>query len=119
MGQAAHAPVADVRKASHNGRMACDTHSERYSAIIDASVTSKELLFSRITDTAYLGYSSFSGWDGFRDLFWSRLELSDIVLDIDNRDLSALPAQDRSIWLELLNELRAEFPVKLRLVTTA
>jgi hypothetical protein len=98
--------------------MASGTQSERYSVSIDASVTSKELLFSRITDTAYLGYSSFSGWDGFRDMFWSRLELSDIVLDINNRDLSALPAQDRSIWLELLSELRAEFPAKLRLETT-
>ena len=108
-------PVADAQKALHNDRMVCGTHSERYSVIIDASVASKELLFSRITDTAYLGYCSFSGWDSFRDMFWSRLELSEIVLDIDNRDLSALPPQDRSIWLELLSDLRAEFPAKLHL----
>jgi len=99
--------------------MAFNTRTERYSVSIDSSVTSRDLLFRRIADTAYLGFSSFSGWDGFRDMFWSRLEDSEIVLEIDNRDLSSLPERDRLIWIELLGELRAEFPAKLRLATTA
>jgi hypothetical protein len=99
--------------------MASETLTERYSVSIDSSVTSKDLLFSRITDVTYLGYSSFGGWDSFRDMFWSRFEDSNIVVEIDNRDLSSLPERDRSIWIDLLGELRAEFPAKLRLVTAA
>lgn len=99
--------------------MASDTGTERYSVIIDSSVTSRKLLFSRITDTAYLGYSTFSGWDGFRDMLWSRLEDGNIVLRVENKDLASLPDRDRSIWIKLLIELRAEFPTKLRLVTMA
>jgi hypothetical protein len=103
----------------HDGYMAPDTRTERYSVSIDSSVVSKELLFSRITGTAYLGYSSFSGWDGFRDMFWSRLEDGDIVVEIDNRNLSSLPERDQLNWIELLHELRAEFPEKLRLISAA
>jgi hypothetical protein len=90
--------------------------AECYRVTIDASVTSKDLLFSLVTDTAYLGYSSFSGWDGFRDMFWSRLECSNILIEIENRDLSSLPEEDSSFWIELIDELRSEFPSKLRLV---
>lgn len=89
---------------------------ECYRVTIDASVTTKDLLFSRVTDTAYLGYSSFSGWDGFRDMLWSRLECSAILIEIENRVLSSLPEEDSSIWIELVDELRSEFPSKLRLV---
>ncbi len=103
---------------SHNDQMASDTRTER-SVRIDSLVTSKGSLFSRITDTAYLGYSLFSGWDGFRDMLWSRLEYSDICLEIDNHDLSSLPERDRLIWVELLEELRTAFPAKLKLVAKA
>jgi hypothetical protein len=95
--------------------MASEIRPEKYSVCIDSSVTSKEGLFSRVTDTAYLGYSSFSGWDAFEDMFHSRLECSDIELEIDNENLSGLPARDRAIWLDLLNSLEKEFPDKLRL----
>lgn len=96
--------------------MASETGPERYRICIDSSVASKDALFSRVTDTAYLGYSAFNGWDAFYDMFWLRLEYSDIVLEIDNHDPSALPEQDRSIWLECIHDLQREFPTKLLLV---
>ena len=95
--------------------MAYETAPERYCVIIDSSVTTKEELFSRITDTAYLGYSSFSGWDAFIDMFHSRLECSEIEIMIDNKDLLGLTPRDRAIWLNTLNSLEQEFPTKLRL----
>lgn len=102
--------------ASQHGWMASDTRPEHYRVSIDASLISKNDLFSRVTDAAYLGYNSFPGWDGFRDMLWSRISSSNIVLEIANRDLSGLPVQDRSNWIELLDELQAEFPAKLWLV---
>ena len=99
--------------------MASETSPEHFSVCIDASVTSKDLLFSCVTDTAYLGYSTFSGWDGFSDMLWNRLDGTDIVIEIDNRDLSGLPREDRLNWLELLDDLRTEFPAKLRVTNTA
>ena len=92
---------------------------ERYSLCIDASVTSKEALFSRVTDTAYLGYSSFSEWDAFEEMFHSRLENSEIEIEIDNSDLSCLPERDRAIWLDYLESLVEEFPEKLRLARSS
>ena len=56
--------------------MAHEFEGERYRICIDAHVTSKDALFSRVTDTAYLGYSSFTGWDAFMDMFRSRLSNS-------------------------------------------
>tara|TARA_R110002072_G_scaffold162846_10_gene315169 strand:+ start:1033 stop:1335 length:303 start_codon:yes stop_codon:yes gene_type:complete len=99
--------------------MAHGTAPERYSLCIDASVTSKEALFSRVTDTVYLGYSSFSGWDAFEDMFRSRLENSEIVIEIDNGDLLGLPERDRAIWLDSLESLAKEFPEKLRLARSS
>lgn len=99
--------------------MASETSTEHFSVCIDASVTSKDLLFSCVTDTAYLGYSTFSGWDGFSDMFWNRLVGHDIVIEIDNQDLSGLPRQDRLHWIELLDDLRTEFPGKLRVANAA
>ncbi|WP_423141700.1 hypothetical protein ACOYW6_12860 [Parablastomonas sp. CN1-191] len=94
--------------------MAHETGPERYSICIDSSVTSREALFCRVTDTAYLGYSSFSGWDAFEEMFHDRLECSKIEIEIDNRDLLGLPERDRDIWLEVLDTLEKEFPEKLR-----
>jgi hypothetical protein len=82
-------------------------------------VASKEALFSRVTDTAYLGYSSFSGWDAFEEMFHDRLECSEIEVEIDNDDLSGLPERDRSIWLDVLNRLEQEFPEKLWLARSS
>ncbi len=95
--------------------MAHETGPERYSICIDSSVTSKEALLSRVTDAAYLGYRSFSGWDAFEEMFNDRLECSEIEVEIDNKDLSDLPERDRAIWLDVLNSLENEFPEKLRL----
>ena len=50
--------------------MAHEFEGEHYRICIDAHVTSKDALFSRVTDTAYLGYSSFTGWDAFMDMFY-------------------------------------------------
>lgn len=99
--------------------MAYEPAPERYSIIIDSSVTSKEALFGRVTDTAYLGYSSFSGWDAFEDMFHLRLEGSEIEIEIDNRDLLGLPVRDRALWLDTLNSLEKEFPDKLRLARSS
>jgi hypothetical protein len=99
--------------------MAHGTAPERYRIRIDASVTSKEALFSRVTDTAYLGYSSFSGWDAFADMFYDRLNNSEIEIEIDNSDLSGLLERDRAIWLDFLGSLVEEFPEKLRLARSS
>ena len=72
-------------------------------------------MFSRVTNTAYLGYSSFSGWDAFEEMFHERLECSRIEIEIDNRDLLGLPERKRAIWLDVLDRLEKEFPEKLRL----
>jgi len=86
--------------------------NERYLIKIDESVRTKDALFSRITDTAYLGYSSFSGWDAFIEMLQLRLE-DDIMIEIENADLSGLLQQDRSIYLEVMTELACEYPNKL------
>ena len=96
--------------------MAHEFEGEHYRICIDAHVTSKDALFSRVTDTAYLGYSSFTGWDAFMDMFRSRLSNSVIRMEIENRDLCGLPERDRSTWVEVLDELEDEFPDKIRLV---
>ncbi|MBY8336471.1 hypothetical protein KYN89_05380 [Alteriqipengyuania sp. NZ-12B] len=96
--------------------MAHEFEGEHYRICIDAHVTSKDALFSRVTDTAYLGYSSFTGWDAFMDMFHSRLSNSVIQIEIENRDLCGLPERDRSTWVEVLDELKDEFPDKIRLV---
>lgn len=93
--------------------MALEPPREHYRISIDCSVTSKEALFSRVTDTAYLGRSSFNGWDAFYDLLWLRLDGSPIELEIDNRDLSGLTVEDRGKWLSVLGDLHEEFPEKL------
>lgn len=95
--------------------MAHETEPEKFSVCIDSSVTSREALFSRVTNTAYLGYSSFSGWDAFEEMFYDRLECSKIEIEIENRDLLGLPERERAIWLDVLNRLEKEFPEKLRL----
>lgn len=90
--------------------------SEIYSIVIDSSVRSKDAIFSRVTDVAFLGYSTFNGWDAFYDMLSGRLNDSDIIIQVANADLSGLSIQDRTIWLSLLDDLRQEFPTKLNLV---
>jgi RNAse (barnase) inhibitor barstar len=89
--------------------------AERYVVTIDSAVTTKDELFSRITDTAYLGYSSFSGWDAFWDMLHGRLETSDILIEIVNEDLSGLSERDRQSYLDIMAEAVREFPQKLLL----
>ncbi|MBT2133624.1 hypothetical protein KK137_04690 [Croceibacterium sp. LX-88] len=89
---------------------------ERYVVTIDSSVRTRDDLFSRITDTAYLGYSSFNGWDAFNDMLLGRLETSDILIEILNEDLSGLTARDREIYREILADAVREFPERLRLL---
>jgi hypothetical protein len=89
--------------------------AERYVVTIDRSVTTKDELFGRVTDTAYLGYSSFSGWDAFNDMLLGRLESSDILIEIVNEDLSGLTERDRGLFLEIMAEAVREFPQKLLL----
>ena len=89
---------------------------EHYVIEIDSAVRTKDELFSRITDTAYLGYSSFSGWDAFSDMLLSRLEHSDILIELVNEDLSNLPERDRRSYLEIVTDASREFPEKLRIL---
>ena len=88
---------------------------ERYVVTIDSSVTTKHELFSRVTDTAYLGYSSFSGWDAFNEMLLDRLESSDILIEVVNENLSGLTERDRGIYLEIMAGAVREFPQKLLL----
>jgi len=87
--------------------------TERYRVVIDRSVQTKDQLFDRITSTAYLGYSSFSGWDAFAEMFRLRLGYSDIHIDIHNEDLSGLSERDRATYLELVGDAASEYPSKL------
>lgn len=89
---------------------------EHYVVKIDSSIRTKDALFSRITDTAYLGYSSFSGWDAFEDKLLERLECSNILIEIVNEELSGLPEQDTQFYLEILRDALRQFPEKLRLL---
>jgi len=89
--------------------------AERYVVAIDRSVTTKDELFARVTDIAYLGYSSFSGWDAFNDMLLSRLESSDIFIEIVNEDLSGLTGRDRQIYLDNMADAVRAFPKKLML----
>ena len=110
--------IADVLRMAHLVAMALGSSSEHYRIRIDSGITSSEALFSRVTDIAYLGYSSFNGWDAFYDMFWYRLDGSRITVEIDNFDLSGLPDRDRQVWLDLLKDLQQEFPTKLVLTST-
>lgn len=87
---------------------------ERYVIKIDSSMRTKDDLFSRITDAAYLGYSSFSGWDAFNEMLLDRLASSDILIEILNEDLSGLTKRDRDIYLEILVDAVREHPDKLK-----
>lgn len=89
--------------------------AERYTVTIDRSVTTKDQLFSRVTDTAFLGYSSFSGWDAFYDMLLGRLDSGDILIEIVNEDLSGLTERDREAYLEIMGAAAREFPQKLLL----
>lgn len=93
-----------------------DPSSDNFSIFIDSSVRSKDALFSRMTEVAFLGYSTFNGWDAFYDMLWGRLNDSDIIIQVENADLSGLSTKDRTIWISLLDDLRQEFPTKLNLV---
>ncbi len=96
--------------------MTSEHRLEQYRICIDLSVTSADALFTRVTEVAYLGYSKFSGWDAFYDMLRSRLESSNILIEIPNRDLSALPEEDRATWLIYLRELNDEFAMKLQVL---
>ena len=89
--------------------------AERYVVTIDRSVATKDELFGRVTEIAYLGYSSFSGWDAFNDMLLSRLESSDILIEMVNEDLSGLTERDRQIYLEIMADAVRAFPEKLML----
>ena len=108
-------PIADIREVRQSSEMKKAQPTERYIVTIDSSVTTKDELFSRVTDTAYLGYSSFSGWDAFNDMLLGRLESSDILIEIVNEDLSGLTERDRGIYLEIMADAVREFPQKLLL----
>jgi predicted Zn-dependent protease len=96
--------------------MANDTPTERYLVSIDASARTKDDLFTRFTEAAYLGYSSFSSWDAFNEMLLDRLEVSDILIEISNEDLTGLSERDREIYLQVLADAAREFPKKLRLL---
>ena len=91
--------------------------TEHFIVTIDGSVTTKDELFSRVTDTAYLGYSSFSGWDAFYDMLLVRLRASEIVIEVVNENLSGLSERDRDAYLEIMAEAAQEFPQKLLMRT--
>ncbi|WP_232824176.1 hypothetical protein [Blastomonas sp. UPD001] len=88
--------------------------TEVFAVDIDSSIDTCDKLFSRVTDVAYLGYGTFSGWDAFIEMFDDRLQWSDIELTIRNRDLSQLPARDRQVWCDVLRDLQARHPAKLK-----
>ena len=90
--------------------------TEVFALDIDSSVDTCDKLFSRVTDIAYLGYSNFSGWDAFIEMFDERLQLSEIELTIRNQDLSHLPAKDRRVWCDVLRDLQARHPAKLKVL---
>jgi hypothetical protein len=90
--------------------------AERYLISIDQGVTTKDELFSRFTDAAYLGYSSFSGWDAFAEMLLDRLETSDILIEVANEDLSNLSAEERAIYTDIIEDAARQFPTRLRVL---
>jgi hypothetical protein len=108
-------PIADISPAGHTSIMSNQKQAENFTIVIDASVSTKEELFRRITGVAHLGYSSFSGWDAFYDMFHGRLcDSGDILIEISNANLSRLSGHDRFNYLSTLADLQREFPEKLK-----
>ena len=87
---------------------------EHYALEIDEGVRTKEQLFARYTDTIYLGYSGITSWDAFDELMRDCFELRDINVDVHHKDLSQLSERDRGIYADVLAEVIARFPSKLR-----
>jgi hypothetical protein len=82
--------------------------TEHYTVTIDRSVSSREQLFARFTDTIFLGESGIPGWDQFEDLLYLRLAESDILVDLRNEDLTGLPARDCSTYLDVIAQVQAQ-----------
>lgn len=108
-------PIADIGAVRQSSEMENSQPAERYIVTIDRSVTTKDELFGRVTDAAYLGYNSFSGWDAFNDMLLGRLESSDILIEMVNENLLGLNERDREIYLEIMADAVREFPQKLLL----
>ena len=89
---------------------------ERYSLEIDEGIRTKEQLFARYTDTIFLGYSGIVGWDAFEELMRDCFKLRDINVDVHHKDLSRLSERDRAVYADILAEVTARFPSKLRII---
>jgi len=88
---------------------------EHYSLTIDGNMRSAEQLFARWTDTIYLGFSGITNWDAFAELMYDCFDGRDIVVDVAHGDLSGLGERDRRIYSEILAEIAARSPAKIRI----
>lgn len=92
---------------------------EEYRLQINERIDDKLKLFAAYTDTIYLGESGISNWDWFEDLIWTSFEYRNFRVQVDHCGQCRLSGRDLKLYLEIILEIKAEHPDKLRLVGLA